>query len=160
MFNIADLRQELQFSQPFVNRTFSCVANTPLGRPIRQFTSIPELLEVLRDLIKALQSLYVNARVLHRDVAIKNLIITPQHNADSPKGVLLDFNAALDLDHVRPIEPMVGSDGFRAIGILSGQRHTYRHDLESLFYVFLWIGIANDRVHDEANDILKGMPKT
>lgn len=86
--------------------------------------------------------------------------MTPQHSADSPKGVLLDFNFALDLDNVRPIEPMVGSDGFMAIGILSRQRNTYRHDLESLFYVFLWIAIANDRVHDEANDILKGMPKT
>lgn len=160
LVNIADLRQGLHFPQTFVNRTFSCVATTPLGRPIRRFASIPELLEVLRDLVKALQSLYVNARILHRDVAIKNLIITPQHSADSPKGVLLDFNFALDLDNVRPIEPMVGSDGFMAIGILSGQRHTYRHDLESLFYVFLWIAIANDRVHDEANDILKGLPKT
>ncbi|KAG8405560.1 hypothetical protein J3459_012185 [Metarhizium acridum] len=124
------------------------------------FTSIPELLEVLRDLVKALQSLYLKARILHRDVAIKNLIIAPQHSADSPKGILLDFNYALDLDNVRPIEPMVGSDGFVAIGILCGQRHTYRHALESLFYVFLWIAIANDRVHDEANDILQDMPKT
>ena len=160
LVNTADLRQGLYFPQTFVNRTFSCVAITPLGRPIRQFKSIPELLEVLRDLVKTLQSLYVNARILHRDVAIKNLIITPQYSADSPKGVLLDFNFALDLDNVRPNEPMVGSDGFMAIGILSGQRHTYRHDLESLFYVFLWIAIANDRVHDEANDILKDMPKT
>ncbi|KAK2609205.1 hypothetical protein QQS21_002287 [Conoideocrella luteorostrata] len=149
LVNIADLRRGLDLPQTFVNRTFSCVATTPLGRPIRQFTSISELLEVFRDLVKALQSLYMNARILHRD-----------HSADSPKGVLLDFNFALDLDNVRPIEPMVGSDGFMAIGILSGQRHTYRHDLESLFYVFLWIAIANDRVHDEANDILKGMPKT
>ncbi|KAJ5244000.1 Protein kinase-like domain protein [Penicillium chrysogenum] len=160
LVNIADLRQGLHFPQTFANRTFSCVATTPLGRPIRQFASIPELLEVLRDLVKALQSLYVNARILHRDVAIKNLIITPQHSTDSPRGVLLDFNFALDLDNVRPIEPMVGSDGFMAIGILSGQRHTYRHDLESLFYVFLWIAIANDRVHGEANDILEGLPKT
>ncbi|KAI0096994.1 hypothetical protein GGR51DRAFT_541928 [Nemania sp. FL0031] len=160
LVNTADLRQGLRFPGTFVNRTFSCVATTPLGRPIRQFTSIPELLEVLHDLVRALQSLYVDARILHRDVAIKNLIITPQHSADSPKGVLIDFNYALDLDNVRPIEPMVGSDGFMAIGILSGQRHTYRHDLESLFYVFLWIAIANDRVHDEANDILKDMPKT
>lgn len=101
----------------------------------------------------------MNARILHRHVVIKNLIITLQHRADSPKVVLLDFNFALDLDNVRPIEPMVGSYEFMAIGILSGQRQTYRHDLESLFCVFLWIAIANDRVHDEANDILKGMPK-
>lgn len=160
LVNIADIRQGLHFPQGLVNRTFSCVATTPLGRPIRDFTSIAELLEVLRDLVKALQSLYANARILHRDIAIKNLIIAPQNSPESPKGVLIDFNAALDLDNVRPIEPMVGSDGFMAIGILLGGRHTYRHDLESLFYVFLWIAIANDRVHDEANDILKGMPKT
>ncbi len=79
----------------------------------------------------------MNTRILYRDVAIKNLIITPQHSADNPKGVLLDFNFALDLDNVRLIELIVRSDGFMAIGIFSGQRHTYRHDLESLFYVFL-----------------------
>ncbi|CAN9142136.1 unnamed protein product [Alternaria alternata] len=160
LVTIADLRLGLRFSQPFTNRRFSCVASEPLGRPIRQFASISELLEVLCDLVRALQSLYVDARILHRDVAIKNLIITPQHSDDSPKGVLLDFNAALDLDNVLPVEPMVGSDGFMAIGILSGRRHTYRHDLESLFYVFLWIAIANDSVHDEAEDILKSMPET
>jgi len=160
LVSIANLRQGLQFPQTFVNRTFSCVATTPLGRPIRQYTSITELLEVLRDLVRALQSLYVDARILHRDVAIKNLIITPQHSADGPKGVLIDFNYALDLDNARPVEPMVGSDGFMAIGILLGQRHTYRHDLESLFYVFLWIAIANDRERDDANDVLEGMPKT
>jgi thiamine kinase-like enzyme len=160
LVNITDLRQGLHFPQKFVNRTLSCIVTTPVGRPIREYTSILELLEVLRDLVKALQSLYVKARILHRDVAIKNLIIAPQQSPDSPKGILIDFNAALDLDNVRPIEPMVGSDGFMAIGILFGQRHTYRHDLESLFYVFLWIAIANDRVHDEATDILKGIPKT
>lgn len=137
LVSIADLRQGLHFPQSFVNRIFSCVAITPLGRPIRQFTSIPKLLEALRDLIKALQSLYMKAKILHRDIAIKNLIINPQYSPDSPKGVLLDFNFALDLDNVRPIKPIVGSDGFMAICILSGQRHTYRHDLESLFYVFL-----------------------
>lgn len=160
LVSVADLRQEIDFSQPFANRILSCVATAPLGRPIRQFTSIPELLEALRDLVRALHSLCVKARILHRDVAIKNLVIAPQRSADSPKGVLLDFNFALDFDNVRPVEPMVGSDGFMAIGILSGQRHTYRHDLESLFYVFLWIAIANDSVHDEANDILEDMPKT
>ncbi|KAF7557986.1 hypothetical protein G7Z17_g224 [Cylindrodendrum hubeiense] len=160
LVSIAYLRQGLHFPQPFVNRTFSCVATTLLGRPIRQFTSITELLEVLRDLIGALQSLYVKARILHRDVAIKNVIITPQHSVDSPKGVLLDFNCSLDLDNVRPIKALVGSDGFMAIGILFGEPHTYRHDLESLFYVFLWIAIANDRVHDEATDILKGISNT
>ncbi|KAI0483668.1 kinase-like domain-containing protein [Xylaria cf. heliscus] len=158
--SIADFRQGLQFSQPFINRTLSCVATAPLGRPIQKWTSIPELLEVLRDLVKALRSLYLDAGIIHRDIAIKNLIIALQPSADSPKGVLIDFDQALELKHARAIEPLVGSDGFMAIGILSGQKHTYRHDLESLFYVFLWLAIGNDHEHDDANDILNGIPKT
>ena len=102
----------------------------------------------------------MDAKIIHRDIAIKNLIITSQHSPDSPKGVLIDFDQALDLDNVRAVEPLVGSDGFMAIGILSGHPHTYRHDLESLFYVFLWIAIGNDREHDDAYDILEGIPKT
>lgn len=27
-----------------------------------------------------------------------------------------------------------------AVGVLDGDVHTYRHDLESFFYVFLWVG--------------------
>jgi len=158
--SIADLRHGLQFSQPFVNRTFSCVATTPLGRPIQKFASIHELLEALCDLVKALRSLYLDGSIIHRDIAIKNVVITSRHSADSPKGLLIDFDQALDLDNVRAVEPTVGSDGFMAIGILSGKPHTYRHDLESLLYVFLWLAIGNDPDHDDALEILEGLPKT
>jgi len=158
--SIAELRSGLQFPQPFANRIFSYAATAPLGRPIQKFTSVPELLEALRDLVKALRSLDVDARIIHRDIAIKNLIITSQRSADSPKGVLIDFDQALDVDNPPAVERMVGSDGFMAIGILSGKRHTYRHDLESIFYVFLWFAIGNDHEHDDAYDILDGLPKT
>lgn len=158
--SIAGLRQGLQFPQPFVDRTFSCVVTAPLGRPIQKFTSIRELLEVLCDLVKALRSLHIDGRMIHRDIALKNLVITSQHGADSPKGMLIDLDQALDLDNRRTIEPLVGSDGFMAIGILSWRPHTYRHDLESLFYVFLWLAIGNDREHDDAYGILEGLPKT
>ncbi|WVO17484.1 hypothetical protein L204_105176 [Cryptococcus depauperatus] len=158
--SVADLRHGLVFPQPFVNRTLSCVATAPLGRPIQTFASISELLAALRDLVRALQSLYMDGRILHRDIAIKNVVITPQPSEGSPTGMLIDFDQALDLDNVRAVEPMVGSDGFMAIGILSGQPHTYRHDLESLFYVFLWMAIGNDHEHDDAYAILQGMPDT
>ncbi|KAK4140596.1 uncharacterized protein C8A04DRAFT_39750 [Dichotomopilus funicola] len=159
--SVADLRSGLQFPGPFVNRIFSCVATAPLGRPIQKFTSIPELLHALSDLVKALRSLYVDAGIIHRDIAIKNLFLAPHRSStDGPKGVLIDFDQALDLATASPEQPLVGSDGFMAIGILSGQRHTYRHDLESLFYVFLWFAIGNDHEHDDACDILEGLPKT
>ncbi|KAI1132124.1 kinase-like domain-containing protein [Nemania abortiva] len=160
LVSIADLRKGLHFDHPFVNRSLSCVATAPLGRPIQKFTSIHELLEVFCDLTKALRSLYVDGRMLHRDIAIKNLVITAEDSMNSSKGMLIDFDQALDLDNVRAVEPMVGSDGFMAIEVLFGMPHTFRHDLESLFYVFLWLAIANDHEHDDAYDILEGLPKT
>jgi hypothetical protein len=43
---------------------------------------------------------------------------------------------------------------FMAIEVLEGRSHTYRHDLESLFYVFLWVIISHPQ---EAG---LGLPKT
>lgn len=110
--------------------------------------------------MKALRSLYQRGNILHRDIAIKNLIIPARRNEGDPKGVLIDLDAALDLEKgpARRGE-MVGSEGFMAIGILTGYAHTYRHDLESLFYVFLWVAICNDHEHDEAES-LRGQPST
>ncbi|EGX94962.1 Protein kinase-like domain [Cordyceps militaris CM01] len=160
LVNVADLRHALDFPRLYVNRTLSCVITEPLGRPIRQFVSLYELLEVFRDLVKALKSLYIDGSILHRDIAIKNLVIATKYNEDTSKGILIDFDLALDLDEAPAVQQMVGSDGFMAIGILSGQPHTYRHDLESLFYVFLWLAIGNDCEHDHAHEILQTLPKT
>jgi hypothetical protein len=158
LVSIADIRHDLRFPQEFDNQVFSCMVTASFGRPIRLFSSISELLEALRDLVRALQSLYLDAGILHRDIAIKNLISAPQATREDPKDVLIDFNFALDLDDKNYVHNIVGSDGFMAIGALFGDRHTYRHDLEALFYVFLWFAVANDRAHDEAMEIMEGLP--
>ncbi|KAK3295397.1 uncharacterized protein B0H64DRAFT_395173 [Chaetomium fimeti] len=159
LVSIAHLRSGLQFPQPLVNRTLSCVVTSPRGWPIQKFASIPELLHALGDLVEALGSLYLDGGIIHRDVAIKNLIIAPQPGAGRRKGVLIDFDLALDVENARALEPMMGSEGFMAIGILSGQKHTYRHDLESLFYVLLWLAIGNNHEADDASGIMQGLPE-
>lgn len=156
LVSIAELRQDLHFPKPFVNRTLSYIITSPLGRPIRKFSSISELLEVLGDLATTIKSLFLDAGMLHRDIAIKNLVI----DSTGSQGILIDFDAALELDKGQPAGQRVGSDGFMAIGVLRGEKHTYRHDLESLFYVFLWLAIANDKEHDHAQEILERLPKT
>ncbi len=41
----------------------------------------------------------------------------------------------------------IGTMEFMAIEVLKGTAHTYRHDLESFFYVFLWVIIlGRDRI--------------
>lgn len=112
------------------------------GRPIYQFTSNLELLLAFRDAMRGHRSL-VRLNLIHRDVSINNIMITgPWPREDGFKGFLTDLDLALSPSDAatdstayhRPIE-------FRAIGVLSGDPHTYRHDLESFFYVFLWICI-------------------
>ncbi|KAM5347027.1 hypothetical protein ACJ41O_010032 [Fusarium nematophilum] len=141
-------------NQPFVNRALSCIATPPLGRTINKFQTILELLEACRDVAKALRSLYQDKKILHRDVCTKNLIIPLHPEEGDAKGVLINLDFALDLEK-GPAKKgeLVGSEGFMAIGILTGDAHTYRHDLESLFYVFLWAAICNDPEHDDTESL-------
>lgn len=156
----ASAGSEKDYVPPFLNRTFSCITTSPLGRSINKFQSVQEFLEACRDIAKALRSLYQDGKILHRDICVKNLIIPARLNEGDPKGVLIDLDGALDLEKgpARSGE-LVGSEGFMAIGILTGAQHTYRHDLESLFYILLWVAICNDREHDDARS-LRYQPET
>lgn len=130
----------------FCNLKFECLVTSPLGRPLQTFSSPSQLAAVLGDIVKALRSLYLQANILHRDVSPRNIIIVCNgpRDADAAIGMLIDLDFALDLSHPAGQQQLVGTQGFMAIGILGGDEHTYRHDLESLFYVFLWMAICHD----------------
>lgn len=100
----------------------------------------------LGDIVRALRSLYLHANIFHRDVSPQNIIIIPgdRQDPDAPAGMLIDLDMALDLTNPPSERLLVGLRGFMAIGILGGDDHTYRHDLESLFYVFLWMAICHN----------------
>ncbi|KAL2888559.1 serine/threonine-protein kinase Sgk2 [Ceratocystis lukuohia] len=122
------------------NRIYSCLVVSPAGRVISDFRSIKELLESERDAIKAHRSLYVTGKILHRDISSNNVIITDPETANGFKGMLID----LDLAKVLDSEPSgarhrTGTMQFMAIEVLRKKDHTYRHDLESFFYVLLWM---------------------
>jgi len=132
----------------FDNRIFSCLVISPPGRSIRDFKSVKELLEAFCDFIRAHQSLYVDGQILHRDISINNVIITEPERKGDPRGRLID----LDLGKERDGDPSrarrrTGTMEFMAIEVLEGKPHTYRHDLESLFYVFLWVIISHGLTH-------------
>ncbi|KHO00997.1 serine/threonine-protein kinase Sgk2 [Metarhizium album ARSEF 1941] len=130
------------FGNAFENRIYSCLVVSPAGRVICDFLSVRELLEALRDAIKAHQSLYTTGNILHRDISPNNIIITDTKaaNANGCRGMLID----LDLAKVRDSGPsrarhQTGTMQFIAIEVLQNVDHTYRHDLESFFYVLLWM---------------------
>ncbi|OTA60266.1 hypothetical protein K449DRAFT_396212 [Hypoxylon sp. EC38] len=122
------------------NRIYSCLIISPVGRVINDFNTISELLQAIRDAIKAHQSLYKTGRILHRDISSNNIIITKPDTADGFKGMLID----LDLAKVKDTGPsgtrhQTGTVQFMAVEVLRKVDHTYRHDLESFFYVLIWM---------------------
>jgi serine/threonine protein kinase len=137
---------EDEWTPEYEDLYYRCVVVHPLGVPLESYKSTTELLEALRDAVKALRSLYFDANILHRDVSPGNIIIsTEKRELDKPPtGLLIDLDMSLDLGETPAPGTLIGSQGYMAIGILGGDEHTYRHDLESLFYVFLWVAVCHD----------------
>ena len=140
---------------PFDNRILRCLVVSPAGMAIRDFwrlrkdqlgeerssrTLAHKLLEALRDAIKAHRSLLIDGKILHRDISENNIIVTDSKETDGFVGLLIDLDLAKELES----EPSgaryrTGTMEFMAIEVLLGYSHTYRHDLESFFYVLLWV---------------------
>ncbi|QUC21793.1 uncharacterized protein UV8b_06034 [Ustilaginoidea virens] len=122
------------------NRIYSCLVISPAGRVISDFRSIEELLAAMRDAIKAHKSLYTVGNILHRDISSNNIIITKPEAADGFEGMLIDLDLAKERDSgPSGARHQTGTMQFMAVEVLRRVDHTYRHDLESFFYVLLWM---------------------
>jgi hypothetical protein len=127
-------------NESFDNRIFCCLVVCPPGRAIDKFESVEGFLKACRDAIKGHRSLYQDGKILHRDISKNNIIITNAEKEMDPSGMLIDLDLAKELDSPRSgARHRTGTMEFMAIDVLNGKAHTYRHDLESLFYVFLWV---------------------
>ncbi|EDN09008.1 predicted protein [Histoplasma mississippiense (nom. inval.)] len=111
------------------NRVLRCLVISPPGRLIYRYESPLELLKALRDAIKAHRSLYLDGNILHRDISENNIIITDPDKADGHSEVGSGRSGA---------RHQTGTMEFMAIEVLLNIDHTYRHDLESFFYVLIW----------------------
>ncbi|CAH0043014.1 unnamed protein product [Clonostachys rhizophaga] len=128
----------------FQNRILACIVTSPVGRPLHTFQSLTEVLQVFRDAIKCHRSLCHDAKILHQDISPGNMIILDDQDEGKPKGILIDLDSAIELTEELETEfGITGTRPFMAIGVLKGERHTYRHDLESFLYAFLWTIITN-----------------
>ena len=129
-------------SETYGNRIHYCLVVSPAGRPLHAYSSVRELLEALRDAVAGHRSLLEDGKILHRDVSENNIIITESAAKGAPKGKLIDLDLAKELDSVPSgASHRTGTMQFMAIEVLQGKGHTYRHDLESMFYVFIWMCI-------------------
>ncbi|OJD12531.1 hypothetical protein AJ78_06896 [Emergomyces pasteurianus Ep9510] len=121
------------------NRVLRCLVISPAGRPIYDYRSPLELLTALRDAIQAHRSLYLDGNILHRDISENNIIITDPDKVGGHSGMLIDLDLAKEVGSTRSgARHQTGTMEFMAIEVLLNIDHTYRHDLESFFYVFIW----------------------
>jgi hypothetical protein len=84
----------------------------------------------------------MKANILHRDISANNLMVDPH---DHSRGILIDLDLAMtvqgsDRRPVGKLQPP-GTLTFRSIGLCTDDPREvyYRHDLESFFYVLVWI---------------------
>lgn len=138
------------------NRTMTRLVLSPMGSPISTSALTP--LQVARALLAALighASLFFQAGILHRDISPNNIIsmVTPVAvSHPSPEwlcatptnlyGCLIDLDYAIDASELTPsgAADRTGTYPFIAIRVLLGEEvHRYRHDLESILYVLLWV---------------------
>ena len=128
----------------------------PLDAPLQDFANVCEVLEAFRDAIKAHWKLFKHRKILHRDVSHGNIILTSPDQNGGCSGMLIDYDLAVQIGADGKSETsgeknMTGTLDFMAIEILEGAvrketagiDHTYRHDLESFFYVFLALCIRH-----------------
>jgi serine/threonine protein kinase len=115
-----------------------------VGRPVYEAKTLPSLLGAFEGCIEGHESLH-KAGFLHRDISINNMMINEggpnEHSQWS--SFLIDLDLAIKRDRVAAsgAGKITGTLAFMAMGLLHGQQHSFMHDLESFFWVLLWICI-------------------
>jgi hypothetical protein len=135
------------------NRIFSRLIMTPIGKSLYQFSSFTELLSALRDAIIGHKRLYHTHHILHRDVSINNIVISPPGHTSA--GVLIDLDLAININRLTKsgASHRTGTPDFMAVGLLGGEPHRARHDLESFFFVLLWVATFYDASANRRFDV-------
>ncbi|VCU39609.1 Bgt-50917 [Blumeria graminis f. sp. tritici] len=134
------------------NRWKTVIASKPFGRAIDEDTTPLELICGLRDAIEGHKSLFIDSKILHPDISTNNIILTDPKLNDGFYGVLIDLDLAISMSDdscSADAKLLTGTMEFIALGILKahafpegdGVIHSYRHDLESFFYVLVSVCI-------------------
>ncbi|KAI0788306.1 hypothetical protein C8Q74DRAFT_1328907 [Fomes fomentarius] len=138
-----------------------------VGRPVYKFKNTEELVTALQDAVKGHEQAYTKAGILHRDVSIGNILIVDNPSEGSFVGFIHDFDYSSieveddppeliddmpiadedDQGHVTGIiirKERTGTFYFMAMDLLAIDDfgpiiHGVHHDLESVYWVLLWV---------------------
>ncbi|RAH60903.1 hypothetical protein BO85DRAFT_435235 [Aspergillus piperis CBS 112811] len=116
------------------------------GKPIYTASTHSILLTILEIYITGHQSLHKTG-ILHQDISPNNLLVNEnKNNNNNPSwpAFIIDLDLAIREQRDIPAPEAHGSKKtgtrpFLAIGALMGEKHSFMHDLESLFWMIFWI---------------------
>ncbi|KNE97122.1 hypothetical protein PSTG_09548 [Puccinia striiformis f. sp. tritici PST-78] len=127
----------------FNNRVHRRLILKDVGKPIWTVNSPVRLLEALEGCIKGHQAL-LNAGILHRDISINNLMVDNQTEDPDRKSFLIDLDMAIPYPMRKDddLQAQMGTKIFMSRSLLLKENsHTHVDDLESFFWVLVWICI-------------------
>ncbi|KAL4938313.1 hypothetical protein BDV06DRAFT_201141 [Aspergillus oleicola] len=128
------------------NRVHRRVVVCDYGKAIYKARSPISMLSALEGCIEGYRSLHMEAGLLQGDISTGNLILNDEKENPSWPAFLIDLDLAIREQREGPsgARAKTGTRAFMAIGLLLGERHSFMHDLESFFWVILWICIHYD----------------
>ncbi|CCU78912.1 serine/threonine-protein kinase Sgk2 [Blumeria hordei DH14] len=128
----------------FKKRKLTLAVISPYGRPLKTCSTVREFLSGLLDAIVGHRDLYLFAGILHGDISESNIILTMPDEFGLIHGKLIDLDISMYVAEYNEPKSLIGTMKFMAIKVLQNialksgtMTKSYRHDLESFFYVFL-----------------------
>ncbi|KAK7688398.1 hypothetical protein QCA50_008771 [Cerrena zonata] len=112
--------------------------------PLWYAESAKELLRAGRDALKTMAGAFHDARVLHQDPSVGNIMLTENRsNGTRQSAVLNDWDRAKRIDSDDSVNHHIGTWEFASVELLQDGRapHEIFDDLESLLWVILFISV-------------------
>ncbi|OAV85932.1 hypothetical protein PTTG_04263 [Puccinia triticina 1-1 BBBD Race 1] len=140
--NIGNPPADPELLNCFTNLVHRRLILKDVGQSISKVEDVSGLLAALEGCIKGHYGLF-QAGYLHRDISINNLMINKPTDP-IPKAFLIDLDVAIPRSNEDPQElhARTGTKVFMSSGLLlKKHRHSFVDDLESFFWVLIWICI-------------------
>ena len=137
------------------NRVHQRVVTYDYGKALYKASSQATMLAALEGGIKGYKSLHTQAGILQRDISIGNLLMNEEDDNPSWRSFLIDLDLAIKERREGPsgARGKTGTRAFMAIGVLLGEKHSFRHDLESFFWVLFWICVHYKGPNEEGKPV-------
>ncbi|EIW63006.1 uncharacterized protein TRAVEDRAFT_43312 [Trametes versicolor FP-101664 SS1] len=142
--------------------------NDFVGRPLTKFSSTRELVLAIRGAMRGHKRVWEEAQVLHRDISLGSILINLDNHVDDDSddiGLIHDFDysslepagvtgsAAQDVSDGRAeatrLPGRIASYFFMAVDLIdpgtSSVTHRPYHDLESFYWLILWVVLRHTR---------------